>query len=140
MRTINCCVCLEDNVYHYTQEDIESKCEHPLCKNCYFQLNQQECPLCRIPISSLLLDIKKAIFHILNVRYEKLFGDVEYINILFGYFGIDILLIIKDSPVYEYSYIYKSQREEMDKYYYLHNKNIEKNINIEQKVCPHICA
>ena len=140
MRTINCCVCLEDNVCHYTQEEIETKCEHPVCKNCYFQLNQPECPVCRTNIHSLFMDIKKAIFNVLNVRYENFLGDIEYSDILFGYFGIDILIIIKDDPVFEYSYLYKSLKREMEKYYYLHEKQIENNINIEQKVCDLICA
>ena len=80
MRKIDCCICLEDNVCHYTQEEMKTKCEHPVCKNCYFQLPQcPECPLCRMSIYSLLLDIKKAIFRVINVRYEKLFSGSDNI-------------------------------------------------------------
>jgi len=139
MRNIDCCICLDENVLHYTQEDIKTTCRHPVCKNCYFQLTKQECPICAMHISSLFLDIQKAIFNIINVRYEKLYGDIDYINILFDYFGDDYaLVIIKDDTYFEY-YYKNSRKEIIDQYYYLHNKHIEKDIKIEQKVCGCIC-
>lgn len=138
MRNIDCCVCLDDNVLHYTQEEIKTTCRHPVCKNCYFQLIKQECPICGIHISSLFLDIQKAIFNIINVRYEKLYGDIDYINILFDYFDGHALLIIKDDNYFEY-YYKNSKKEIIDQYYYLHSKHIEKDIKIEQKVCECIC-
>lgn len=190
MRNINCCVCLEDNVCHYTQEEMKAKCEHPVCKTCYFQLNQSECPLCRVSISSLLLDIQKAIFHVLNVRYEKLFSGFEHIlynvtirrvgNNYFHYiengfrnyqfrnyhaindfeYNYDRVFINDDSDIdddytdddytddgfddveyeYTYSYWFANNKREIDQYYYLHDKHIEKNINIEEKFCSQICS
>jgi hypothetical protein len=126
-------------VLHYTQEEIKTKCRHPVCKNCYFQLIKQECPICGMHISSLFLDIQKAIFNIINVRYEKLYGDIDYINILFDYFDDDYaLIIIKDDNYFEY-YYKNSKKEIIDQYYYLHSKHIEKDIKIEQKVCECIC-
>lgn len=140
MRNTDCCVCLDENMIHYTQEDIQTTCKHPVCKNCYFQLTKQECPICGTCISSLFLDIQKAIFNILTVRYEKLYGDIDYINILFDYLDGYTLVIIKDDDTtFEYSYYYKNAKKEIEKYYYLHGKHIENNIKIEQKVCGHIC-
>lgn len=179
MRKIDCCICLEDNVCHYTQEEIETKCEHPVCKNCYFQLPQSECPLCRISISSLLLDIKKAIFHVINVRYEKLFRgseniiyyvnirrvgnnyfhQIEYIDGSLNYHVInafendyDRVFINDDGYTDEsytddeieydnsYSFSFLNKKTEIEQYYYLHEKQIENNINIDQKICALICV
>jgi hypothetical protein len=191
MRNINCCVCLEDNVCHYTQEEeMKTKCEHPVCRTCYFQLPQAECPLCRMSISSLLLDIQKAIFHVSNVRYEELFRGFEYIlynvtirrvgNNYFHYiensfnnnrfsnyhaindfeYNYDRVFINDDSNTDDdyadddytddgfddieydrsYSYWFANNKREIEQYYYLHDKHIEKNINIEEQVCAHICA
>ena len=140
MRNIDCCVCLDENIIHYTQEDIKTKCKHPVCRNCYFQLTKLECPICGTCISSLFLDIQKAIFNILTVRYEKLYGDIDYINILFDYLdGYNLVIIKDDDTTFEYSYYYKNAKKEIEKYYYLHSKHIEKNIQIEQKVCGYIC-
>jgi hypothetical protein len=126
MRLIDCCVCLEENVSHYNQEkDIiiqKSTCKHPVCKNCYFLLVKVECPLCRISIRNLLLDIKKAIFHILHIRYEKLLGDIKYIDIIFGYNDIFIV-----EPTFEYCFMYKNAIKDIAKFYYLHNKPYKKN-------------
>lgn len=127
MRKIDCCVCLDENVYHYTQEDIQSKCEHPVCKNCYYQLTNSECPLCRTEISSLLLNVKKAIYHVLNVRYDDLV-EYEYFNLFFDFYVYEFVVVFND-------YYYYEQKE----FDYLHNKHIETDIQIEQKVCTQIC-
>ena len=138
MRKIDCCICLDENVCHYTDEDIKSKCEHPVCKNCYFQLPKEECPLCRTEIRSLIMDIKKAIYHVLNVRYEKLFGDdVSYVNILFvDTWGYDFIIILRRRRPHPRM---KRPRYEIEQYYYLENRFIEKDIHMKQKVSPQIC-
>jgi hypothetical protein len=137
MRFTNCCVCLDDNIEHYTQEVITTKCSHPICKNCYTQLIISECPLCRIPIYSLLVDIEKAIHNILFVRYEKFLNDIEYHDLIFlnGNWGVLIITKIK-----EYVFLYQSKIIYMMKYYYLHYKAINSNIILNQKFCSNICV
>ena len=136
MRKIDCCVCLDNNVCHYTQEDIKTKCEHPVCKNCYFQLQNSECPLCRTDIYSIYIDVKKAIFNILNVRYEKLLGDINYSNLLFDMWGYEFIIILRRRREHPRM---KRPRYEIEKYFYLMNRYIEKDIKIDLKVCPQIC-
>ena len=136
MGKIDCCVCFDENVCHYTDEDIKSKCIHPVCRNCYFQLPKEECPVCRTEISNLVMDIKKAIFNILNVRYENLFGDIKYSNILFDVLGYDFLIILRRRREHPRM---KLPRYEIEKYFYLMNRYIEKDIQIDLKVCPQIC-
>jgi len=135
MGKIDCCICLDENVCHYTDEDIKTKCIHPVCKNCYFQLPKEECPLCRKGMSSLIMDIKKAIFNILNVRYEKLIR-INYVNVLFDIWGYEFLIILRRRR--EHARM-KRPRYEIEQFFYLMNTYIEKDIQIELKVCPQIC-
>jgi hypothetical protein len=137
MRSIDCCVCLEDNVEHYTHEFIITKCNHPICKNCYLQLIISECPLCRIRIYSLLADIEKAIYNVLFVRYEKFLNDIEYYDLIFLYGNWGVLIITKTK---EYVFLYRSKMIYMMTYYYLHCKPIKSNIIVNQKVCSSICV
>ena len=138
MRTIDCCVCLEDNVDHYTQDFMLTKCKHPICKDCYTQLIISKCPLCRIPIYSLLVDIEKAIYNVLFVRYETFLKDVEYHDLIFLYGNWGVLVITKND--FEYVFSYRSKMIYMMTYYYLHCKPINSNIILNQKNCCNICV
>ena len=132
MRTIDCCVCLEDNVDHYTQDFMLTKCKHPICKDCYTQLIISKCPLCRIPIYSLLVDIEKAIYNVLFVRYEKFLNNIEYYDLIFLYGNWGVLVITK---IKEYIFIlYISKMIYMMTYYYLHCKPINSN----KKICSNM--
>ena len=132
MRTIDCCVCLEDNVDHYTQDFMLTKCKHPICKDCYTQLIISKCPLCRIPIYSLLVDIEKAIYNVLFVRYETFLKDVEYHDLIFLYGNWGVLVITKND--FEYVFSYRSKMIYMMTYYYLHCKPINSN----KKICSNM--
>ena len=138
MRNIDCCVCLEDNVVHYTQDFMLTKCKHPVCKECYTQLLCNECPLCRIPIYSLLVDIEKAIYNILFVRYKTFLNDIEYYDLIFLYGNWGVLVITKNE--FEYVFSYRSKMIYMMTYYYLHCKPINSNIILNQKLCSNICV
>ena len=132
MRNIDCCVCLEDNVLYYTQDFMLTKCKHPVCKECYIQLIISKCPLCRIPIYSLLVDIEKAIYNVLFVRYEKFLNNIEYYDLIFLYGNWGVLVITK---IKEYIFIlYISKMIYMMTYYYLHCKPINSN----KKICSNM--
>ena len=137
MRNIDCCVCLEDNVEHYTQDFMLTKCNHPVCKDCYMQLIISECPLCRIPIYSLLVDIEKAIYNVLFVRYKTFLNDIEYYDLIFLHGNWGVLVITKTK---EYVFLYRSKMVYMLTYYYLHCKPINSNIILKQKLCSNICV
>lgn len=147
MRKIDCCICLEDNVCHYTQEEMKTKCEHPVCETCYFQLPQcPECPLCRMSISSFsfFIGANYLIEYSDDSRSYKAINafEYDYDRVFINDDGYTDESYTDDEIEYDnlYSYSFSNKKREMDQYYYLHEKHIENNINIEQKVCDLICV
>ena len=42
-----CCVCYDVNT-------IYTKCDHNLCRKCYYKIDNKKCPVCRTSIKSTL--------------------------------------------------------------------------------------
>ena len=130
---IECCVCY-DTAKKYTKIPSETKCEHPVCTDCFKQLlfkhcyedgKKIPCPLCRFPIESPELEVSSAIERIENLTYECIY-DPSIDN-------CDEIIFLEDDIVfinYEYEEIEKtSKRNRLRKFNYM-NKIVPKNRNI----------
>ena len=55
MKKVDCCICLNNNLQHYSDCRIETICKHPVCIDCFKKLSSLQllCPLCRVPIQKL---------------------------------------------------------------------------------------
>ena len=132
----DCCICLDNNVAHYASENITSICKHPVCLDCYKKLienitgEKAKCPLCRVDIYSLRVDLDEALHHINNVRYESILEVGEkYDEILF--IDDDIYIInYMDSELPK-----ESRKDLMNKFRY-QNKYIKqtRNRNIRKMI------
>ena len=132
MSFIECCVCFE-NDKRYTQVKSDSKCQHPVCVNCFKEMIDKECfkgrkkipcPLCTVDIESPEIELASAIDHIENVSYERIYDPEIHI--------CDEMIFLEDEIIfvtYEDIEIEKtSKKSEMKKFNYM-NKIIPKNRN-----------
>ena len=112
----DCCVCLEFAV-KYTSDVSESKCPHPVCADCYKQLDAKLCPLCRVPIKSLRLDIESAIYNITNFENVCILDYGEKVDeIIFDDYTDEIYFINYEMEHFKPL----SKRMEIKQYYYQH--------------------
>jgi len=129
---IECCICYETSD-KYTQQPCETKCEHPVCVDCFKQMIEKECyekhkkipcPICRTEIESPEIEIAAAIFQVENVTYESIFDpSVDQCDEMI-FLDDDIIFIN-----YEYYEADKtSKRSQIRKFNYM-NKIVSKNRN-----------
>jgi hypothetical protein len=129
---IDCCICLDISI-KYTQVPNSSKCEHPVCVDCFKQLLEKECyengkkipcPLCRAEIESPEIEISSAIEQVENVTYGCIYDPAIHTCDEIIFFDEDIIFIN-----YEYDEVEKtSRRNQVRKFNYM-NRIIPKNRN-----------
>lgn len=129
---IECCICYEKSE-KYTQQPSKTKCEHPVCVDCFKQMIEKECyeehkkipcPICRTEIESPEIEIATAINQIENVTYECIYDPTvdQCDEIIFLY---DDIIFVK----YEYDEPDKiNKRNQLRKFNYM-NKIVPKNRN-----------
>lgn len=128
----DCCICLEISE-KYTQKASDTKCSHPVCKDCFKQMIEKECfqnqkkipcPLCRIEIESPEIEIASAIDHIKNVSYECIYDPTLDICDDMIFFDEEIIFVIYE----DVEVVKTSRKNQLKKFNYM-NKIIPKNRN-----------
>ena len=129
---IDCCICYE-TAKKYTQAPSDTKCQHPVCMDCFKQLLEKECyengkkipcPLCRADIESPEIEIASAIDQIENVTYACIYDSSVHICDEIIFFDEDIVFVN-----YEYYEPDKSSKKsQLRKFNYM-NKIVPKNRN-----------
>lgn len=124
---ISCCICLDDNMCNYTPECVNTICKHPVCVDCYKQLIEKtdinsgekaKCPLCRVDIHSVQVEIEQAIYSINNISYECLIdlGQEQVEEIFFT--EDEIIVICLDDEIL----LHTTKKMEINQYKYLNRQ------------------
>ncbi len=138
--TTDCCICLETSK-KYTQEKNTSKCEHPVCEQCFKEMIEKECfqgkkkipcPLCRVEIESIEIELSSAISHIENVTYECIFDPTYDVCDEMIFLDEEIIFVTYEDV--EPDKI--SKKNEIKKFNYM-NKIIPKNRNRNRNIKCH---